>query len=166
MNANYFIKKLNLQPHTEGGYYSEVYRSDIIIPKNALPQEFNGERCFSTSIYFLVEKDNFSALHKIKSDEIWHFYYGDALEVIEIDDNGILKSTILGNNLEKNETFQYTVKANNWFGSRVKEGGQFSLVGCTVSPGFDFNDFELAKRNELILKFPNQKELIESMTRV
>ena len=101
-----------------------------------------------------LEKNNFSALHKIKSEETWHFYAGDPLEVIEINEHGELKKTNIGSGLEQGELFQYTVKANTWFGSRVLSGGEFSLVGCTVAPGFDFRDFEMAKRKQLILQFP------------
>ncbi|WP_317897180.1 cupin domain-containing protein [Aurantibacillus circumpalustris] len=165
MTVNYLIKKLELLPHPEGGYYKETYRSDEKVAQIGLPDRFTGERTFATAIYFLIEKDNFSALHKIKSDETWHFYYGDALEVIEIDDQGNITTTHVGQNLKEGEVFQYTVKANTWFGSRVKEGGSFSLVGCTVAPGFDFEDFEMANRNELVKEFPQHKKLIEEMTR-
>jgi uncharacterized protein len=165
MTIEDLVKKLGLLPHPEGGYYREVYRSTEIIPENALPQRFGGDRNFGTSIYFLIEKNNFSAFHKIKSDETWHFYAGDALEVVEINAQGILTSTLVGNNLEAGEIFQYTVNANTWFGSRVTKGGSFSLVGCTVAPGFDFTDFELGQRDLLIREFPSHTKIIEEMTR-
>ena len=166
MNVDYLVKELNLLPHPEGGYYKETYRSEGLIHMNALPNGFSGDRNIATSIFFLIEKNNFSALHKIKSDETWHFYYGDALEVIEIDENGILRITAIGNNLAKGECFQYTVKANTWFGSRVKTGGNFSLVGCTVAPGFDFNDFELGTNEMLSNLFPQHQKIINEMTRI
>lgn len=166
MNVDLLVKKLNLEPHPEGGYFKEVYRSSEIIPQKALPEGFSGDRNIATAIYFLIEKNNFSALHKIKSDETWHFYYGDALEVIEIDENGVLTATAVGNNLVEGEIFQYTVKANTWFGSRVKSGGNFSLVGCTVAPGFDFNDFELGTKEVLVKLFPKHIEIINEMTRI
>lgn len=166
MTIEDLVKKLELLPHPEGGYYKEVYRSEEKISQEALPVRFPGDRSFSTSIYFLIEKNNFSALHKIKSDETWHFYYGDALEVIEINAQGNLTSTAIGANIEKGEVFQYTVKANTWFGSRVKAGGNFSLAGCTVSPGFDFEDFEMADRFKLATQFPEHANLIGEMTRV
>ncbi len=165
MTIDYLVKQLDLLPHPEGGFYKEVYRSEEKIAEIALPTRFLGDRHFFTSIYFLIEKNNFSALHKIKSDETWHFYFGDALEVIEISEEGSVKSTFIGSNLEKNEMFQYTVKANTWFGSRVKVGGNFSLVGCTVAPGFEFDDFEMAERNVLQKKFPQNNKIIEEMTR-
>lgn len=164
MTVAYLVKELSLSPHPEGGYYKETYRSAGKIGREVLA-EFDGARNFATAIYFLIEKDNFSALHKIKSDETWHFYDGDALEVIELDGQGHLKSTRIGKNLEQGEVFQYTVKANTWFGSRVAAGGAFSLVGCTVAPGFDFADFEMGNRNELIAQFPQHKAIIEAMTR-
>ncbi len=161
MKASYFIEHLQLLPHPEGGYYKETYRSKETI----LFSGFSGERNFSTAIYFLLEENNFSAFHKINSDELWHFYAGDALEVIEITLSGELKLTAIGNDLENGEQLQYVVPANTWFASRVKKGGKFSLVGCTVAPGFDFKDFEMAKRDELVRSFPNHKEVIEKLTR-
>jgi predicted cupin superfamily sugar epimerase len=166
MTIDYLVKTLNLLPHPEGGYYKETYRANLQLAKNALPEGFLGDRNIATAIYFLIEKNNFSALHKIRSDETWHFYYGDALEVIEIDENGVLTATAIGNNLIEGEVFQYTVKANNWFGSRVKAGGNFSLVGCTVAPGFDFNDFELGKKEDLLKLFPQHQKVIIEMTRI
>ncbi len=165
MTAEQLVKHLELVPHPEGGFYKEVYRSETKLQGSMLAKDMEGDRNFSTAIYFLIEKENFSALHKIKSDEIWHFYAGDALEVIEIDDSGVLKLTRVGNKLDQAEVFQYTVKANTWFGSRVKSDGVYSLVGCTVSPGFDFRDFEMAKRNDLLKKFPQHKSIIDQMTR-
>jgi predicted cupin superfamily sugar epimerase len=159
------VKELDLLPHPEGGYYKETYRSEEKIPQSYLSPNFNGDRNMATGIYFLIEKGNFSALHKIKSDETWHFYYGDALEVIEIDATGNLNITKIGSTILKGETFQYTVKANTWFGSRVGENGIFSLVGCTVYPGFDFNDFELANRQSLSELFPQHKKIITELTR-
>lgn len=166
MNVETLVKQLELLPHPEGGFYKETYRSSLTLSRECLPTGFNGERNIATGIYFLIEKGNFSALHKIKSDETWHFYAGDALEVIEISENGIVTITAIGPDILKGETFQYTVKANTWFGSRVRDGGGFSLVGCTVYPGFDFNDFEMAGRHELIKRFPQHQTLITELTRI
>lgn len=154
MKAEHFIKTLSLLPHPEGGYYKETYRS---VGKLIAEQ---GERNYSTAIYFLLEQGNFSAFHKIKSDELWHFYAGDVLEVIEITTEGKLKITELGPS-----NFQYCVPAGNWFGSRVKQGGKFCLVGCTVSPGFDFKDFEMAEREKLLKEFPEHGSVIRELTR-
>lgn len=163
--AKDYIKHLQLLQHPEGGYYKEVYRSALRLPADALPVEFGGNRQVCTSIYFLIEKENFSAFHRIKSDETWHFYDGDALEVIELIADGTLKKTAVGRNIEQNEQLQYTVMANTWFASRVKTGGEFSLVGCTVAPGFDFKDFEMAERAQLLELFPQHKNEITALTR-
>lgn len=165
MQKETLIEKFDLQPHPEGGYFKETYRSEGKVLTNDPPHHFPNHRNYSTAIYFLIEKTNFSSLHRIKSDEIWHFYAGDALEVIEIDLEGNLIKTQVGNDLKNGQTFQYMVKAGHWFGSRVLKGGEFSFVGCTVSPGFDFNDFELAIRQELIDLFPQHTQVITEMTR-
>ncbi len=157
------IKIFSLLPHPEGGYYKETYRSAEVIETSS--KQFPDQRNYSTAIYFLIEKSNFSALHRIKSDEVWHFYEGDALEVIEIDPNGNLIRTQVGKDISKGQTFQYTVKAGHWFGSRVLKGGEYSFVGCTVSPGFDFKDFEMAKRDELCKQFPQHQQIIFELTR-
>jgi predicted cupin superfamily sugar epimerase len=172
VNKDQLIKTFSLLPHPEGGYYKETYRSAEVIETNA--KKFPHQRNYSTAIYFLIEKDNFSALHRIKSDELWHFYEGDALEVIEIDLKGNLMRTQVGRDILNGQTFQYTVKAGHWFGSRVLKtrlndgsvvgGGSFSFVGCTVSPGFDFKDFEMAKRAELTRQFPQHEKIIAELT--
>jgi predicted cupin superfamily sugar epimerase len=164
LNAAYCITHLGLIPHPAGGYYKETYRSEGTID-SSLPDGISGPRSFSTGIYFLLEHGNFSAFHRIKSDEMWHFYAGDPLEVIEITPQGKLIITVLGNNLERGEVFQYVVPAGHWFGSRVKAGGIFSLVGCTVAPGFDFADFEMAEQDDLKKKFPYHSSIIEELTR-
>jgi len=165
MTADVLIKSLALAPHPEGGYFRETYRSSETIKPAGLPARFKDERNFSTAIYFLIEKNNFSAFHRIHSDELWHFYEGDALEVVEINGKGELISTRLGRNIDQGEVFQYSVKAGNWFASRVLEGGEFSLVGCTVAPGFDFADFEMAKWEDLVKLFPRHEKIITELTR-
>lgn len=162
MNAKDYISHLGLLPHPEGGFYKETYRSAESIEFTG----FEGKRNVCTAIYFLIEKGNFSALHRIKSDEVWHFYAGDALEVIEIDESGEVISTAVGNDVASGQVPQYMVKAGRWFGSRVLEVGSFSLVGCTVAPGFDFRDFEMESRDALLAKFPEHSKLIIEMTRV
>ena len=164
--AKYWIEKLQLTSHIEGGSFREVYRSSLTVSKNNLPAAFNGDRNFSTSIYFLLQKNQFSAFHKIASDELWHFYFGDALIIYEIDAlTGNLTEHRLGDNPEQKEFFQTTIKAGNWFASRVANESEYALVGCTVSPGFDFEDFELAEKTSLIKKYPQHEDLIASLTR-
>lgn len=162
--ANYWIEKLGLGPHPEGGYYRQSYRAELVLSKSALPG-FPGNRAVSTAIYFLLEGENFSAFHRLRSDEMWHFYAGSSLEVHVIAENGSCSQTLLGDDPDAGEVFQAVVKAGCWFGSRVRDRKSWALVGCTVSPGFDFEDFELGRRIELVRQFPQYKELIASLTR-
>jgi uncharacterized protein len=162
--AEFWINKLQLTTHIEGGAFREMYRSPVLAPLSALPADFAGERNFCTSIYFLLQQHQFSAFHKIKSDEVWHFYYGDALIVYEIDQQGRMIEHRLGCDADNNETFQCVIAAGNWFAARLAPGGEYALVGCTVSPGFDFADFELAKQEELIAAYPTHTVLIKELT--
>jgi predicted cupin superfamily sugar epimerase len=159
------IDRLNLLPHPEGGYYRETYRSDAVVSPNSLPG-FSGDRNISTAIYFLLTAGNFSAFHRIKSDEVWHFYHGSSAQVHVIDERGVYKCHLLGTDFKNNETPQLVVKAGDWFGSSVSDGGSYSLVGCTVAPGFDFNDFEMANCKELLESYPEHREIILKLTRV
>lgn len=163
-NADYYITKLGLESHVEGGAFKEIYRSSVTIPKSVLTENFNGNRVASTAIYFLLKFGQISALHKIASDELWHFYDGDALCVYEITEAGELKKHLLGKDLEKGQSFTCLIKAGSWFGSRCEVENGFSLVGCTVAPGFDFEDFTLAKRGDLLKEFPQFSSLIEELT--
>ena len=163
-DAAYWIQHLQLSKHVEGGYYRELYKSDLIIPKNNLPPSYKGNRHICTSIYFLLEAGQFSALHRIASDEVWHFYAGDTLIVYEIEKDGSLVEHRLGSFPEKEETFQCVVKAGHWFGAKVAPGSSYALVGCTVSPGFDFLEFELAERDEISKLYPQHSDLIKMLT--
>ncbi|WP_207510796.1 cupin domain-containing protein [Longitalea luteola] len=162
--AEYWINRLQLATHIEGGAFREIYRSPLLAPLAALPSAFTGARSYCTSIYFLLQQDQFSAFHKIKSDEVWHFYYGDALIVYEIDAKGQLIEHRLGSDPDNNESFQCVIAAGNWFAARVAPGGDYALVGCTVSPGFDFADFELAGQATLAAAYPQHADLIRKLT--
>lgn len=164
-SAKYWVQKLQLTTHVEGGSFKEVYRSSLVLNRLQLPAEFSGDRNVSTSIYFLLEQGQFSAFHRIASDELWHFYFGDPLVIYEIEQNGTAKEHLLGNNPENNESFQCVIKAGNWFASKPATGSEYSLAGCTVSPGFDFDDFELAEPKQLCEAFPRHAQLIHSLTR-
>ncbi len=159
------IEQFRLQPHPEGGWYKETYRSAELIPANALPQRFSGKRAFSTAIYFLLEQGNFSAFHRIQSDECWHFYTGDALEVFIIFPNGNMEVITLGSDIENGQQFQYVVPAGCWFASRPAAKSSFCFVGCTVAPGFDFADFELANAAALTAIYPKHGQLIHELCR-
>lgn len=162
--ADYYIQKLELTTHVEGGAFKEIYRSLTVIPKTSLSHEFHGDRNTSTAIYFLLKYKQISALHKIASDEMWHFYDGNPLCIYEITKEGILIKHVLGNNLDKGESFTCVIKAGSWFGSRCEVENGFSLVGCTVAPGFDFEDFVLANREELSKEYPQYAGLIHELT--
>lgn len=160
--ARYWIDTLKLTRHVEGGSFRETYRSPGTFPADN--QQFPSRRSFSTNIYFLLEQGQFSAFHKIKSDESWHFYAGDPLNIFEIGVDGELTIHRLGNDPGKGEQFQVVIRAGNWFGSRVADDGHYSLTGCTVSPGFDFEDFELGNFETLSNLYPQHAVLIREMT--
>jgi len=164
-NARYWIEKLQLEAHPEGGYFRQTYKADLLLPRAALPAGFTGGRAASTAIYFLLEGKNFSTFHRLRSDEVWHFYAGEPLVVHVIEPEGKYSSILLGNDLEAGQVPQAAVGAGCWFASHVADWDSFAVVGCTVAPGFDFDDFELEKRAELVAKYPQHRELIERLTR-
>jgi predicted cupin superfamily sugar epimerase len=164
-NGAYWIRKLELEPHPEGGYYRQTYKADLALPKQSLPPNFTGPRAVSTAIYFLLEAGNFSAFHRLQSDELWHFYAGEALLIHVIEAGGLYFTIQLGNDPEAGDALQGVVKAGCWFASEVKDGKGFGVVGCTVAPGFDFEDFELAEREELVKSYPQHHGLIARLTR-
>src|SRR5689334_2243297 len=125
-DATYFVGEMKMQLHPEGGWFKETYRSDELILKEHLPNRFSDGRSFSTAIYFLLERNQFSSFHRIKSDEMWHFYYGDALNVYVINEEGELEIIKIGSDLENGETFQAVVKAGCWFASRPEKKDSFS----------------------------------------
>lgn len=165
MTAAELIKHHSLVQHPEGGWYKETYRSREIVPSNALPERFTGSRSLSTAIFFLLEKGDYSAFHKIKSDECWHFYAGQTLLIHVIDADGKMEIIRLGNNTAKGDVFQYMVPAGCWFASIPAEESAFSFVGCTVSPGFDFDDFEMAAYSELSEEYPQHADLLKMLCR-
>jgi predicted cupin superfamily sugar epimerase len=163
--AALIIEQYRLQPHPEGGLFAETYRSSGHIPQAALPEEFAGERDFSTAIVYLLEEDDFSALHRLRQDEIWHFYLGGALRLVMIAPDGKFSEIILGRNGAAGELVQAVVPAGCWFGAKPTAGAVFSFVGCTVAPGFDFADFDLAERPDMLTRFPDLETAILSFTR-
>ncbi|WP_169974682.1 cupin domain-containing protein [Tautonia rosea] len=164
-DAAYWIDRLRLQPHPEGGYFRETYRAKDTIAAEAIGERFAGPRSTSTSIYFLLTDESFSSLHRMKSDEVWNFHAGSALTVHVIDPGGTYRSHRVGLDLDNGQEPQAVVTAGSWFGASVDEPGGFALVGCTVAPGFDFADFELADREVLIREFPQHEALIRRLTR-
>jgi uncharacterized protein len=164
-DARYWIEKLRLERHPEGGYFRQTYRSETEIAAEALPARFTGSRRVSTGIYFLLEAGNYSAFHRLRSDEMWHFYCGSGLAVHVIEAAGEYSILRLGCDAENGEVFQAVVRAGCWFGAEIVDRSSYALVGCTVAPGFDFEDFEMAKRLELVRAYPQQRKLIERLTR-
>jgi predicted cupin superfamily sugar epimerase len=164
LTANDLIQKYKLHAHPEGGFYSQTYCSAEMIPRQCLPTRFAGSRHFSTAIYFLLGAEQFSAFHRIKSDEIWHFYTGTGLHIYVLHPDGRGEVLKLGEDLANGYAFQQVVPAGCWFASRPADKTGFSFVGCTVSPGFDFSDFELATREKLGKEYPNFVDWINQLS--
>ncbi len=164
ISANELIAQYNMQRHPEGGFYVETFRSDILVKTDR-----DGvliDRPASTAIFFLIMPGNISRFHRIQSDEVWHFYLGGPMTVVELleDGSGLFKQTVLGTNISNGEVITYVVKKNTWFGSFPNESSDYSFVGCTVSPGFVFDDFELGSRARLLESHPNSADIIHKMT--
>jgi predicted cupin superfamily sugar epimerase len=164
LNASQLISQYELQPHPEGGFYLQTYCSREMIAATALPARFNGDRYFSTAIYFLLEGNQFSAFHRIKSDEIWHFYAGLPLHIYVLYPDGKGELLKLGNDPLNGYLFQQMVPAGCWFASKPVSENGFSFAGCTVAPGFDFTDFELGETAELLKQFPQHEEWIRLLS--
>lgn len=164
-SAAHWRDHLKLQPHVEGGAFLETYRSDWMLDMSTLPAGMGGNRNASTCIYFLLEEGQFSAFHRIAADEIWHFYDGHTLTIYEIEPGGQLQAHKLGRDILHGESLQVIIRAGNWFASRVEVPGGYALTGCTVAPGFDFADFELADKTTLQAAYPQHAALIDSLTR-
>jgi hypothetical protein len=161
--AQQWIEHLNLEPHPEGGFYRETYRASLTLPRSALPG-YAGDRAASTAIYFLLAGDQFSAFHRLRSDEVWHFYAGSALVVHVIERDGRYIELLLGSDAASGEHFQGVVPAGCWFGLSLRHPNTYALVGCTVAPGFDFADFEMAQRDDLTARYPQHRAIIERLT--
>ncbi|MCW5910218.1 MAG: cupin domain-containing protein [Cyclobacteriaceae bacterium] len=161
--VDYWVHQLGLFPHPEGGFYKEVYRAVEKIPAGALSKQFTAERSISTSIYYLLRSQDRSAFHRIKSDEIWHFYAGTTVLIYVLNDPG-LSVLRLGADPERGDSLQVVIRANQWFGAVIEQSGSYALCGCTVAPGFDFADFEMANREELLRTYAEHAEIIHRLT--
>lgn len=158
-----FINRFSMQPHPEGGYFTSSYHASLLLPVTVLPSNYHGDRPVSTAIYYLVEKGDFSSFHRIASDECWHFYAGGPLWIHALAMDGSYTRTTLGPG--EGMVFQHVVKAGTWFASEPAIESDFSFVGCTVSPGFHFDEFEMATSEVLITQFPAQASLINRLCR-
>jgi len=163
-NAEYWIDHLELKPHPEGGFYKENYRSPELISKDGLPSRFSGARSLSTSICFLLRSQDISAFHRIQSDELWHYHAGSSLSIYVLTEDGV-SIHVLGADIAGGQSLHVVIPAHCWFGAQVNESESYVLAGCTVAPGFDFDDFELARRNDLLAAFPQQESIIHQLTR-
>jgi predicted cupin superfamily sugar epimerase len=158
-------QQLGLQPHpAEGGFFIETYRSALELPQAALPG-YPAPRFVSTAIYYLLTPEGFSAMHRLRGDEIFHFYLGDPVELLQIKADGTGEIVVLGQDLISGMKLQHVVPAGAWQGSRLRTGGEYALLGTTVAPGFDYQDFEIGHRHQLVREFPEYKELILGLTR-
>lgn len=162
--AQYWIDRLGLQPHPEGGFFKETYRAGESLAAESLPARFGGPRSVATGIYFLLRAGDISHFHRIESDEMWHFYSGGPLDVHVITDDGAHEVLKLGADFDAGQSFQAVVPAGCWFGSCPAQGTNYALVGCTVAPGFDFADFEMAKREALLARYPAHAGIINRLT--
>ncbi len=159
------IMELELIPHPEGGYFKEIYRSDDFIKKNFLPERYSQKRVFSTSIYYLLSGNQVSHFHRLKSDETWHFYSGSPLIIHCLNENSTYSQIKIGLDFSQNIFPQFTIKRGTWFAAEVADKNSFSLIGCTVAPGFEYDDFELAQRNQLSKLFPKFIEIVNRLTK-
>ena len=165
VTAEEVIERLRLAPLTiEGGYFRENYRAPLRYRAEALPAEYGAERSASTAIYFLLTPHTFAAMHRLKSDEVHHFYAGDPVEMLQLLPDGSGAVVRIGNDLAVGCEPQIVVPAGAWQGSRLIPGGSWALLGCTVAPGFEYADFELAERGALMVAFPDHAELIAALT--
>jgi predicted cupin superfamily sugar epimerase len=163
--AQQIIDRLGLVPLTiEGGYFRETYRAPLHITADALPPGYGASRNFSTAIYYLLTPDTFSAIHRVKSDEVFHFYAGDPVEMLQLKPNGDAQRIVIHNDLAAGHEPQIVVPAGVWQGCRLAPGGQWALMGCTVAPGFDYADYTAGNRDELISIYPRFADMITALT--
>ncbi len=179
--SEFIIKRFDMvELEAEGGYYHESYRSDKYVyvggcsdsnPKNSVysyPRPVHGPstvRPALTLIYYLLDGNQFSAFHKVKYDEIWHFYKGSSVNLYILTNSEKLLSIKLGNDIKNNEQVQFVIKGNTWFGADINDKSSYSLIGCSVSPGFDFRDFEPGERDRLKIMYPQHECIINRLTR-
>jgi uncharacterized protein len=165
LTADDLIRHLKLQPHPkEGGYFRETYRADDAWPATALPARYLGDRCAGTAIYYLLTPATFSALHRLQTDEIFHFYLGSPVRMLQLLPDGSGRTIVLGPDLLAGQQVQVVVPRGVWQGSLLEPGGDFALLGCTVAPGFEYADYESGGRPELLAQYPAFAKLIRRLT--
>ena len=165
MTADQIIKLYNMKPlPEEGGFYVEIYRSEEKIPNSALPARYSGDRNHGTSILYLITRSSFSRLHKVKSDEVFHFYLGDAVIMLQLLADGSSRVIELGHDIAMGQKSQVIVPHGVWQGCLLKDEGEFALMGCSVTPGFEFEDYKSADRDSLLARYKDQREMIIKLT--
>jgi predicted cupin superfamily sugar epimerase len=165
MTAEQIRELLQMRPHPiEGGYFAETYRGSPVVPQSLLPG-YPGDRAISTAIYYLLTPDTFSAMHRVRGDEMFHFYLGDAVEMLQLKADGGGEVVLLGPDIAARMRLQHTVPAGVWQGSRVRAGGKYALLGTTMAPGFEYEDYDTGQRQDLIARYPEFSNLIRSLTR-
>jgi predicted cupin superfamily sugar epimerase len=166
ISADEIKKLLRLEPHPrEGGWFRQTWKSEEEIPQKVLPSRYPGPRAAGTAIYYLLEPDTYSEMHRLASDEVFHFYLGDPVEMLQLYPDGSGRVLLLGSNPAAGMELQTVVPQGVWQGSRLLPGGQLALLGCTVSPGFDYQDYESGVRTELVRGWAEWREMITSLTR-
>ncbi len=156
---------LHLEPLPgEGGFYRETYRSAISVSPDQLPEQYQDARCLSTAIHYFLTPETSSALHLLPGDEVFHFYLGDPVEMLQLHPDGRSERIIIGNDLAAGHSPQVLVPGGTWQGSRLLPGGAYALLGTTMSPGFEFADYNGADRNQLLTAYPNDSDLIKALT--
>ena len=166
MNPEKLKSLLNLVPLSiEGGYFAETYRSTEMISPECLPDRYSGARSVGTAIYYLLEPGTFSEIHRVASDEIFHFYLGDPVEMLQLWPDGSGKRVLIGTDIERGMAPQLVVPHGVWQGVRLVSGGKFALLGCTVSPGFEYADYESGSRQLLSEAYPEHRDMICGLTR-
>lgn len=157
---------LKLEPHPrEGGWFVQTWHAEETIPREVLPGRYSGPRAAGTAIYYLLEPDSFSEMHRLVSDEVFHFYLGDPVEMLQLGPDGTGCRIVLGNDLRAGMVVQTVAPKGVWQGSRLIPGGKLALLGCTVSPGFDYADYESGRRAELVRGWPDWQQMVEGLTR-
>lgn len=164
-DADHWIRALGMQPHREGGHFRETWRSPESVAVGALPERFDGPRALGTAIYYLLRTSEHSCLHRLRADEVWHLYDGGPLQLHVLTPEGEYRRTLLGLDLAAGESPQVVVPHGCWFGAETPEGVNYALAGCTVHPGFEYEDHELGVRDELLARHPDHRELILRLTR-
>jgi len=165
LTAEQIRELLQMRPHSiEGGYFAETYRGAAVVPRSLLPG-YPGDRAISTAIYYLLTPDTFSAMHRVRGDELFHFYLGDAVEMLQLKADGTGEVIVLGQDIAAGMRLQHTVPGGVWQGSRVRAGGKFALLGTTMSPGFEYEDYETGTRQKLSAQFPQYSDMVAALTR-